>query len=466
MNPQADVDKAGGIGTDNSCYLATAANMLAGAGYGDGNTLQARADDIYGDLTAQFGIANTGWTDVALSWWLGSANNTWSNNPYTVVTVYGNKSPKNPWSNVDGSQFIGNELRRCCFTGLSISWPIAGATIGTGGHAITAWGDNFPDAILTVNPTQLAVTDSDKDTDGDLQKYTYDSYTSPNPDGPNEGNGWYFNYNENHPYIKHIITLCTTDDPTDYYLTQKVTGSYKITQTSEQASSDLHYMVSTDVEILSYKTTTTWNTETAPVITESGTPRNKITVDWDFSDNPVPQGTEVIITTEFILPAWNSMKYENVHFTYPNPDEKSKVGERFANIEWKVETPELPDLTKLPNNITGGFLVGSFNIIGTYENTRPEEYRFIHEYNYTQNPEAHIIELFSNEDLKITNIKFGHSWNYFSPAQLWKFDNWMTKKDEIQLSGNEASKIEIDWQGQLPYPEGENVKEALPRIKK
>jgi hypothetical protein len=35
-------------GADISCWLATAANMLAGAGYGtSGNTVQERAEEIY-----------------------------------------------------------------------------------------------------------------------------------------------------------------------------------------------------------------------------------------------------------------------------------------------------------------------------------------------------------------------------------------------------------------------------------
>lgn len=82
MNPPPDADKAFLAG-NNSCYLATAANMLAGAGYGTGTTVQARADNIYGDLTAQFGTANGGWTDSAVTWWLGSTHNTWTTNPYT-----------------------------------------------------------------------------------------------------------------------------------------------------------------------------------------------------------------------------------------------------------------------------------------------------------------------------------------------------------------------------------------------
>ena len=68
MNPPPDADKAAGGGTNNSCWLATASNMLAGAGYGDGTTVQQRADDIYADMTGNYGIAPSGWTDVALSW--------------------------------------------------------------------------------------------------------------------------------------------------------------------------------------------------------------------------------------------------------------------------------------------------------------------------------------------------------------------------------------------------------------
>jgi len=51
-----DVEKDGGPGSDLTCWLATAANMLAGAGYGtDGNTVQERAEEIYGQLKAEFG---------------------------------------------------------------------------------------------------------------------------------------------------------------------------------------------------------------------------------------------------------------------------------------------------------------------------------------------------------------------------------------------------------------------------
>ena len=98
------------------------------------------------------GSFDGGWTDAALQWWLGSANNTWTNNPHSVVTVYGNKSPRNPWANANGARDIGNELRTCHLVGLSIRSRQDGAG-GTGGHAITAWGDDSitPTAIIT-NP--------------------------------------------------------------------------------------------------------------------------------------------------------------------------------------------------------------------------------------------------------------------------------------------------------------------------
>lgn len=176
MNPPADVDKGPPAPTvpcnpweaivDNSCWMATASNMLAGAGYGTGTTVQDRAEEIYDEMVTNYGKECGGWTDAALDWWLNSANNTWTTNPYTEITIYGNKNPKFPWAEPNGARFIGNELRRCQFVGLSISWPTAGASIGSGGHAITAWGDNRCKGTLSNNPTRVRLTDSDTDAGG------------------------------------------------------------------------------------------------------------------------------------------------------------------------------------------------------------------------------------------------------------------------------------------------------------
>ena len=332
MDPPPDVDKSGAAcnangDPDNSCWMAAASNMLAGAGYGGGGNLQARADNIYANMVAHYGICNGGWTDTAISWWLGSANNP-GGNPYTVVTVYGNKT-KTPWANSNGARFIGNELRRCQMMGLSISWP-RNATHASayGGHAIACWGDSGTAATLTGNPSQVIVVDSDTDSGGDTQTHTYDNYTNPNPAGQNEGNGWYMNYSNNHPFIKHIVTLCPTDNPGDHTKTQKIVDSYRIHQDDLTDATDLHYTVYTDVAVLSYKTTIDWNTGNSPTITESATyaghGRDTLTVDWDLSDNPVPYCNWVTITTEFVVPTWNAIWYTDVYFTYPPGSSETK----------------------------------------------------------------------------------------------------------------------------------------------
>ncbi len=470
MNPPADADKAVLAG-NNSCWLATAANMLAGAGYGTGASVQARADDIYADLTANFGTAAGGWADTALTWWLSSANNIWPANPYTVVTVYGNKSPKFPWNNANGAQFIANELRSCNFVGLSISWPtnavdaMGNPIIGSGGHAITSWGDNNPsESALSANPGGVRLTDSDRDTGGDVQAYTYDLFTNPNPGGANEGNGWYFNYDNNHPYLKHIVTLSPTLTAAGQRMTQKVVGSYRIHQSRETAATDLHYDVGTDVDILTYKTKIDWLAG-SPTITES-TPRRSLTVDWDFTTNPAKYCTWVTITTEFVLPSWNAIWYRNVRFTYPPGADVREM--KLPSLAWEMKTPLIENASKTPN-VTGGHVVGAFDLI---DPNRPRgsqviaEYRFVHEYGFTQNPEDHTLTLSGEKGLKVANLRFGHSYGYPSVDALWQFEGWMTRLGEKSFDlGERAAEVRLDWKGRLPYPEGEDIKGRIPELK-
>lgn len=464
MNPPADVDKLShhsavdiNAGTILTCWQATAANMLAGAGYGNGNTLHARADDIYPEMVAHFGTIS-GWTDTALSWWLSSAHNTWTGNPYTVVTVYGNKYPKNPWANSNGAKFMGNKLRECCFLGISISWPSnTPGVIGIGGHAITGWGDGNNKDELTGNPFTIKLTDSDTDTGGDVQSYTYDSYTNPNPGGADEGNGWYFNYSNNHPYIKHIVTLCPTDSPSDNVMTQKVIGSYLIHQERDIAATDLHYTVGTDVTILSYLTEIDWDSSDSPSITEAN-PRRSITVDWDLSEKPVPNCNWVTIETEFVLPFWNAIEYSDVHFTYPD-------GEiwRLPRFSWLIETPVLAGASRI-ENVTGGYIVGSLDIIPLEGSIvgGAAEYRFVHEYSFTQDPEQHTLQISGEPGYAVANLSLGHSYGFLESDELWNFEEWMTVlEDQFEL-GDEPEKLEINWENQLPYPEGEIFVSKVP----
>lgn len=462
MNPPPDADKSFTLG-NNSCWQATAANMLAGAGYGNGNTVQDRADDIYGDMTTDLGTANRGFTDTGINWWLGSTHNTWPNNPYTVVTVYGNKNGP-PWANPDGARDIANELRACEFVGLFIRWPTdAPGAIGSGGHLITAWGDEVGvDLPLSSNPSTVRVTDSDRDAGGDVQVYNYDAYTNPNPGGPNEGNGWYIDFTANHPYIEHIITLCPTQGPGGY-MTQKVVGSYKIHQSNDTSATDLHYIVGTDTEILSYRTTVNWETENPPSITESQPRRDTLEVDWDFSDKPVPYCEWITITTEFILRSWNAIWYDDVYFTY-----NGGGGAFVPGLKWEMKTPLIENASSI-QDVTGGYVVGSFDIIDPElppERALLGEYRFIHEYNYDQSPEDHVFILESARPYVITDVNFGHSYGYLDIKNLWEFSEWMTEIDQVEFD-EETGRIEIpvDWEGRLPYPEGADIKGMIPDIK-
>jgi len=485
MDPPSDVDKAGvanpPIGNDNSCWMATAANMLAAAGYGNGNTLQNRANDIYNDLIAwqtstqnPTGLADGGWIDTALSWWLSSNNNNWPNNPYKVVTVYGNKSgpeaqhyPKPPWNNTNGAKFIANELRRCQMLGLSISWPTNAVCnnpahipgwhpanfpiVGSGGHAITCWGDNGKNSELSTNPTKVRITDSDQDDGGDVSMYEYDSYTNPNPGGANEGDGWYFDLDNNHPYIKHIVTLCPTDNPTDKTLTQKVTGSFTLHQSAINSATDLHYEVGTDVDILTYKTTIDWDTTNKPEITEDN-PRRKLNVDWDLSDKPVPKCTNVTITTEFILPMYNAMWYRNVKFTYP----KGMVIAVLSDLKFMLKTPLVEKAERI-RDVSGGYVIGAFDIV-LPEEQGSIQFRFVHEYSFNQNPEQHMLLLSGGKGLTVKNVRLGHSYGYLTPKELWNFENWMTKMPEEAIRlGEKPTEMKIDWGKRLPYPKGEDI---------
>ena len=181
LNPPPDVDKPfvsnPSLPNDMTCWMATASNMLAGAGYGSGLSTQARADDIYADMVAQWGTGQGGWPDTALTWWLNSTHNNKKTSPYKTVVPQGHKN-QTPWLEPNGPRIIGNHLR---------DWEYVGIVIYNGlYHAITVWGDEDALGRLTSNPAQIWVADSDRDVGGDIQHYTYDAYSATG--------GWRFNY--------------------------------------------------------------------------------------------------------------------------------------------------------------------------------------------------------------------------------------------------------------------------------
>ena len=498
-NNPPDVDKAEhnhiGRNYKPSCWVAAASNMLAGASYGDGNNLQERADDIYTEICSDVNDCNyCGWADTAIRGWLRSAHNTWkTTNPYKIVTIWGDPNCRKngnryPWSSTSAPQLIANKLRSCHMVRLSIRKPTCGSSVGTGGHAITAWGDDGGGASLTYNPNEVKVSDSDyQNITQNVQTYIYDDYNNPNPDGdecddgnsPTEGNGWYINYNysNNHWYIDHIVTLSNTPSYIDINqpigCTQKVVGSYKIHQDNEIKNAlDLHYKVSSD-KIYSYRTSIDWDTNNAPDISENNNPPTELTVNWDLSDNNVPHCTDVTITTEAVIP-WvpgtqilNPITYSDVNFTYYQFNGAFKAG-----FGWHMVTST--DSNTIEPNDTGGYIIGAFDIYddpGGGGGHIVGEYRFIREYDYSQDPEEHLFFLDANlQPHWVGNFRFGHSYAFLDDDSLWQFNGpWLTYEPLSppypQLGSTFFDNpMVLDWtsEGLKPYPKAQDYTRPVP----
>jgi len=448
IDPPPDVDKSafGHEGTE-TCWMATAANMLAGAGYGPGPTVEQSAEYIYAQMVAEYGTDLRGWPDTAMTWWLGSANNIWPSNPYQLITYYGNKND-DPWANHQVPQILGTMLRNCYFTGLIIVWPreTAGGA-PSGGHAITGWGDDKFDKRLLTNPGEVKVTDSDDDTGGNVQTYTWDDYYNPNPGRQNEGDGWYMNYDGNHPYLIGSSILMSTELLSDSVGARMITASYRVHQGYPNASaSDLHYIIETNEDILTYKTTLDYKTSNKPVIIKDANPPQELTVDWDLTDNPVPYCIWIEITADLTVVDSTSIAFDDVHFTFPEPLYMAAPG-----LILDLTTPVLPN-TDI-EHITGGYLLGSFDVVDPLHAGGAKvvgEFRFQKQYLYDQDPESHQFSLLGDpnltHDYHITNLKFGHSYGVLSRNELWTFDDWMTRIPEKRiLSKNDPITINLDW---------------------
>ena len=360
-----DIDKDG-LGTssgiaanDLTCWLATAANMLAMAGYkstnsgSNINSLQERAQDIYQDfLSWQGTITNSGWIDSALNWWLQSANNNDSENKYSLVTLYGQKT-RTPWNNSNGDIEIANHLREGTKVGISISWPTcAPNTIGSGGHAITCVGDNLQtiegsktyELLDSSNPpTKIKVVDSDRDNILESDKYIeydYDAFNNPNPSGCNNGNGWYFSYSNNNPFIKHICTLSTFVGDEQNPL-QLISGSYEMNIEKSTEKIYLSYKVNTDVRVYSYKTYYTFNDISYEIdskyISEISSNQgisvgNSVLVGRVPLNDVVKTGGNITITTNFWVPYWNAIQYEDIYIGTNNGKIDLEIGKKVREV--------------------------------------------------------------------------------------------------------------------------------------
>lgn len=183
---------------DNTCWLASAANMLAAAGYGDGANADARASDVYGELIAHYTRANGGFPDRALEWWLGSSHNHWPTNLYTIVTDYGPISLG--WHEPDGLGMLANELRE----GDMVSLAIRNLAV-SGAHAVTMWGDSGTAGLYGAgeNPASILITDSDLGDGTSSYPVSWNSMKQR----------WELPYNGRDWYVYYAATLERTPEP-------------------------------------------------------------------------------------------------------------------------------------------------------------------------------------------------------------------------------------------------------------
>lgn len=167
--PLADaMDSSWGNGKsayDNSCWIASAANMLASAGYAGG-----AAQDIYWDIvrnmtttwyTGLFGWQEGGWQHEALNWYLTNRPDPSLTSTVAYYGVYNHED--GTWAQAwptDPFDFAANTLAAGDEVGIVIH---GGGTY----HAITFQGYDS-------NTTSMSITDSDRDQGGDLNTYTYD----------------------------------------------------------------------------------------------------------------------------------------------------------------------------------------------------------------------------------------------------------------------------------------------------
>lgn len=455
MNPPPDANISE-EDTDESGWMAAAANMLAAADYGNGNNVQEKAEDIYANLIEEFGTDKTGWTDAALSWWLKSEHNRYPENPYKLVTVYGHKSPKLPWANPDAVMFIGNLMRKGNFVAISITWPNADVdNTGQGGHTINCWGDNESERAISENPKHIRVSDPHRNDGGSLQTYEYDFFYEPNPDGTNEGAGWYFSYDNNHPYIKNIIVLSPVTTNNDNEVAVRKMGAYRLMYPEEHARYKLQYYVAADslIDVFNAPPENGTDFNKRPSISK-GKQKNKALVEWSMKKRDSTRKWFTIFS-ELIIPEESGILVSDVKYELRNGSELKAAPDVYWNvIHQPVNFPSRIE------NISGGYIIGSFDILKedtVFTDDDPyAEYRFISQYSFDGYPREFTLYLYAETAYCISNIKLGHKYGLLSPDSLWTFKNWIVDfPDKIECRADTFSVV-FYTPKKLYYPEGED----------
>ncbi|MBN1787478.1 MAG: hypothetical protein JW806_03700 [Sedimentisphaerales bacterium] len=142
-----DQDKDGLHNPDYTCWMASASNLLAAAGYADGEV-----KTIYDRMTDMFGWDIAALPHLAVQAYLSEYPE--ADNLYTIVDEYWGNTYANP-------EFVNQQLAEDKLVSVTFWY---GQSIG---HSITAWENE------EAGPLQGYFSDSDKDDGGDFTLYTW-----------------------------------------------------------------------------------------------------------------------------------------------------------------------------------------------------------------------------------------------------------------------------------------------------
>lgn len=455
VNPPPDVKAVPDQG-EQAAWLAAAANMLAAADYGYGADVQEKAESIFKDLTGHFGTHDEGWTDAAMQWWLISPFNEWPGNPYKLVTVIGNKMPPLPWDHKSGPSMIAGYLRQGHIVSVSITWPDPKRPASfSGGHVLNCWGDDLGEKKNSHHtPSHLRVTDSYRNKGGIIQTYEYGPFYGPLPDGRSH-QGWSLAYDDNRPFIKHVILLSPVDFPDEGQeaLLSRIIVQLNNDMTGTASGLKIDYVhnhpVSTFRGMIIRENGKSFSPKDSRI--ESGGNQ----AEWDFGRNGVENGKKYAVMMESSGEHNQWLGLRNGLLLGAKNEERQHLPEFESCLGGMPLLPRYQEV-----NATGGCVIFSLVFempVGNLASVAKEvEVLLQKQYPIYINPEQPVLNLIAPAGYTLIGVKAGHSYGWLSKEEQMEFSNWMVNQEWDHPFHGDTLKIDVNLIGLLPFPEGEN----------
>ena len=215
---------------------------------------------------------------------------------------------------------------------------------------------------------------------------------------------------------------------------------------------DLHYRISSNKQILSYRTSIDWDTNHMPSFFED---TNYVNVNWDLNDHPVPKGTTVTATAEIVVPYdanGNTITIDSIMWTplliQPLPG---------AGM-WGHHHELIGGYNVYEPNICGGYVICACTLYASPSGPPIGEYRWQLQYDYHEDPCLHeVIFLPESATYFMGNFRFGHSYGLLMDNELKTFNNWKTiVYPTPPFPSLQQMTFPLNWAGQLPYPKGQD----------